>query len=156
MEKTKPYEQKFLDFLTDMFHSFGLDQVSSKLLSILYFEPKEISMEKLAQRTGYSLASISTKTKIFQNFSCFHRVKKPGTKKVYLYMEKDIMKIQKAKIEAANQQLQQAKTILPGIIENYKKHKLSEEDKQKMTIAQNYYHYILKMEQILTKLKKLI
>lgn len=156
MMNTKPIEKEFIDYMVSTFTGFGMDRVSSKLLAILYLEPKEISMDELAKRTGYSLASISTKAKLFQRLSCFKRLKKPGTKKVYFYMEKDLVKIRKSNLEAAKQSLNNAKNILPEIISKYKNTKLTQEDKQKLKIIKDHYNHVLKMEQLLQKLNLLM
>ena len=54
----KRFENDFLDFLTETSQKKNMDSLSSKLIAILYIEPREVSIEELAKRTGYSLASI--------------------------------------------------------------------------------------------------
>ena len=62
------------------------------LLAVLYLEPNEISMEDLAKKTGYSLASISIKLKSLEYFFMVKKYTKPKSKRVYVYMEKDFTK----------------------------------------------------------------
>ncbi len=69
----------------------GFPSPFASMISELYFEPEPISMQDLANRIGYSLASISLKLKMFEYLGFISRKKKPGTSKVFLYMEKDLI-----------------------------------------------------------------
>ena len=90
---------EFTKFCMVSSKGYGLDNLSAKLSSILYLEPIEISIEELAKRTGYSLASISNKMKILESFGMVRRVKNPGSKKLYYYMEKDLVKLTRMHFE---------------------------------------------------------
>ncbi|MFH1125899.1 MAG: hypothetical protein V1703_02135, partial [Candidatus Altiarchaeota archaeon] len=59
--------KEIIEFGTGMFESFGLDNLTAKLLVTLYFSPKERSMEELAEETGYSLSSVSNKLKVLKD-----------------------------------------------------------------------------------------
>lgn len=148
-------EKEFTDFLQNVYKDFGLDTLSSKLISILFIEPDEISIEELSNRTGYSLASISNKMRVLENLGVAKRIKKPGTKKVFYFVEKDVVKLQIKKIEAfTNKFMTPAKEILPRIIEKNKDKPVDEMSRKKLKIISDYYQQMLKIEKALKHLEK--
>ena len=147
------FEEEFVDFVTEMFASFGMDKLSSKLVALLYIEPKELSMDQLSKITGYCKASILNKTRMLEGTGIIVRRKKPGTKKVFFYMDKDLLRIMKRKYEMAYQkEIIPVKENVPRIIAKYKNAKMSEKDKKKMKIIKDYYKQMLKIEKMFDKL----
>ena len=78
-------DQEFVEFFSRLLRSIGLDDLSSKIVAILYIEDREISMEEIAKMTGYSLASISNKMKLLETLAMVQRINRPGTKSCLLY-----------------------------------------------------------------------
>lgn len=151
----KQVEKDITGFTEQVFKNLGLDALSSKLISILYPEPKEMSIEMLAKKTGYSLASVSTKMKFLENLEFVRRVKKPGSKKVYYYMEKDALKILDSKFEKVlHAEVEPVKENVPKILEKYKDKKLDEKSKKKLEIMKNYHKQMLKLEKILQEMRQ--
>jgi len=147
-------EKEITEFGTNMFESFGLDNLTAKLITILYFSPREVSMNDLAKKTGYSLSSVSNKLRVLEDVFV-QRVKKPGTKKVFYYMEKDIIKVNQRKVKAAHErQIHAIKKFVPYMMEKYKNAKLTEEEKEIVKIGKDYYQQILKFEKILEDFEK--
>ncbi|WP_269850600.1 GbsR/MarR family transcriptional regulator [Methanosarcina horonobensis] len=103
----------------------GLDELTSQILAVLFIEPEEIPLEELAEKTGYSLSAVSTASKFLASIGLIKKFRKPGSKKVYLFMEKDMIsigvRILRAKYENV---ILPTKQVLPGIIEAYKKKKI--------------------------------
>ena len=82
------------------------------------------------------------------------RIKKPGSKKIFLRIEKDMIKIFKehlAKKEEKNIKL--IKEKIPEIIKKYKHKAKTEKDKKKIKILENYYKQILKTEKIISHIR---
>jgi DNA-binding transcriptional regulator GbsR (MarR family) len=147
-------EKEILEFGVGMFESFGLEELTAKLLTILYFSPSEVSMDELAKKTGYSLSSVSNKLKMLEDI-WVQKSKKPGTKKIFYYMEKDLVSINQRKIKAAHErQIHQIKRFIPYIVEKYKNEKLTEGEKEIMKNAKNYYQQILRFESMLDEFEK--
>lgn len=147
-------EKEITEFGVGLFESMGLDNLTAKLLTALYFSPRELSMEELAKKTGYSLSSVSNKLRVLGEVFV-QRIKKPGTKKVFYYMEKDIIKVNQKKIKTAHErQIHQIKRLIPCILGKYKNAKLSEEEKEIMKIAKDYHRQALMLEKILEELEK--
>jgi len=63
--------------------------MNSRHQSLLSFflSPKEIPLEDFARETGFSHSSVSNKTDILEMTGCIIRVRKAGSKKVYLYSD---------------------------------------------------------------------
>ncbi|MDD5111804.1 MAG: hypothetical protein PHG85_04620 [Candidatus Altiarchaeota archaeon] len=147
-------EQDIKEFGTAMFESFGMDSLTAQLLTILYFSPREIPMEDLAKKTGYSLSSVSNKLRKLETM-WVSRIKKPGTKKVYYYMEKDLLRMNQRKIKAEHEKhIHGIKRFIPYIMDKYKNARLSEEEKEVLKNAKGYYNQALRLEKILEEFER--
>jgi len=146
-------EKEFLEFCIHSGKNYGLDSVSSKLFGIVFLEPEAISMEDLVNRTGYSLASISNKMRFLQNFGLVERIKKPGSKKVFYYMEKDVIKLTLMHLEKIkSSEVIPAKEVLPKLIEKADMGKMSEMELKKLRIIKEYYKNMLIIDKHIQKL----
>ena len=76
--KMKNPKEKFMELIYDVNKSRGLDELTSKIISILYVEPKEVSLNELSKRTGYSLSAVSTSMKMFGHSKLIKRIKNPN------------------------------------------------------------------------------
>jgi len=151
----KAYEldDEIIEFYRTAGRMQGIDDSLATILGTLYLEPGEMSMEELAKKTGYSLASISNKIKMLEPSGIIRRVRKPGTKKIFLYAEKDIMRIMKKTLVMKQESvIKLAKERIPFIIRKYKNKKLTEEQKNKLRIIENYYKGILRFEGIIKEI----
>jgi len=114
-------EQEAIEFFCNIGKGYGLKDLTMKVFAILYLEPEEVAMEDIAKRTGYSLASISNAAKVLENIGIVQRRKRPKTKKVFLYIEKNLIKLNIQKLRAAQESfVRSIKLSLPPIIEKYK------------------------------------
>ncbi len=150
-------EQEFIDFMTDIFSDFGLDRLSAKLVGILFIEPGELSMDQLSKKTGYCLASILNKMKILEGIGVIERRKKPGTKKVFFYMDKDIFRIMQKKFDMAYQkEVLPVKEKLPRLIERYKEKDMGKKEIEKFRIIKRYYRQMLQLEKMFDRIHSTI
>ena len=154
----KEFEKEFLEYMKKAGTAQGMqDNLLLELFGILYVEPKELSLEDLAKKTGYSLASVSNKIKQmeamgFEAMGLMKRIRKPKTRKIFIYMEKDFMDLWRKMLIAKHEGvIKNAKTLLPKIIEKSKEDK---KDKEKSKIIENYYDQILKFEKVLKNIMK--
>ncbi len=67
-----------------------MDDFPSRLISILQSEKEGISLDELAEITGYSLSNLSTTIKGMEDKQMVKKFKKPRSRKVYVIMDKDI------------------------------------------------------------------
>jgi DNA-binding transcriptional regulator GbsR (MarR family) len=148
----KQFEKEFIDFVSGVWQGFGLDQLSSNLIGIIFIEPKEVSTDFLAEKTGYSLASLSNKLRNLEAMKVVKRIKKPGTKKAFYYIEKDVYQIMRRKMQAMfDQYINPARTTLPIIINRHKSSKMNAEEKKKMDIIIKYHKQLLDVGKCLEK-----
>jgi DNA-binding transcriptional regulator GbsR (MarR family) len=114
-------KEEFKKAVYNSFRALGIDDFPSKLMSVLQSEPKEISLGELSEMTGYSLSALSTTLKAMEENNMVKRFKKPKSRKVYVYMDKDLVtlytELQKKRY---NQSLLPFFQILPRIIQKYK------------------------------------
>ncbi|TGC09529.1 GbsR/MarR family transcriptional regulator [Methanolobus halotolerans] len=143
-------EEKIIDIGHEIFKGYGVDDITAQILSILNFEPNAISMEELAQRTGYSLASISLKVKNIEQFWSIKRISKPGSRKTYLQMEKNLLDAFATQIRNGFEtELSLAKTKITPLIEEYKENAATQEQKTKLHTYENYLSQIDKFEELI-------
>lgn len=151
-------DQEIQNFIYGIFKSFGFDSVLSKIVSILFIEPEEVSLEELSRQTGYSLSSISTKMKLLTSVGSVERIKKPGSKKVYFYMDNDMKKIMTKKIDVTfDLYLNPVRDKLPALIKEYKentKGSRDEKDKKKIKILEDYHKDMMGIRLLLEKFKQ--
>ncbi len=141
-------KDEFIELITENSKVCGLDELSSKIIGILFIEPEEIALDELAKRTGYSLSAISTAIKFIERVGIVKRSKKPGSRKVYCYMKKDMMamrlQIMKREYESI---ILPSKQKLPKIIEKYKQES-TKGSVEELRIVENYYKQVLFFEQL--------
>ena len=139
----------FINLIYESGKAKGFDDLSSKIFAILYVEPHEISLDELSKQTGYSLSAISTSVKFMEAVGLVKRSKKPKSRKVYLFMEKNMfkkfMEIQKKHYENI---ITPSKQKMPDIIKKYKKEK-SEKSREELEIAECYYKNLMIFEKII-------
>jgi len=143
----------FIELIMDINKLRGLDELSSKIIGILYATPKEISLEKLAQETGYSLSAVSTSMKLFASSGFVKRIKKPGSKKVYFFMEKDMISMFTEIMKNSEVILLLAKSRMPAIIEKYQRSKSSPDE---LKIVKDYYRQVATMEKVMKKFSDML
>lgn len=148
--KMDDIDKEAMQFMATLGKIYGLSDLQSKAIAILYLEPEEIAMEEIAEKTGYSLASISNTMKMLEAFGMTQRIKKPGTKKVYFYTEKNLAKLSIKKLEAMRDNfLEPTKRILPQLIKKYRNKTKDPKTKKKIKVAESYYSQLLKFESIM-------
>jgi len=156
MSVNKTPRDEFKELIRDNVKANGMDELSSRLIATLYVSTKEISLEELAKKTGYSLSSVSTSLKTVERFGFIKRMRKPKSKKVYFYMEKDLMavglRLMKRKYEKV---ILPSKKKLPEIISRYKKLK-SKTSKEELEILKNYHKQIVISQGMMEKMIAMI
>src|SRR3989338_363741 len=110
-------DKKFIDVYKEIGRAEGMDELMLIIFARLYIEPEEIAMEDFAKETGYSLASISNKVNMLGSIWPIKKFRKPGTKKIFLYLDKSIIKILKETMLRKQQySISVVKEKLPSII----------------------------------------
>jgi DNA-binding transcriptional regulator GbsR (MarR family) len=142
--------QKFVQLQKESFKIFGLDDLTSTIIGILYLEPKDILMDEIVKITGYSLSTISNKTKTLEKLGLIFKTRKPGIRKTFLHINKDLTNfLKKLWINKEKEVTRLAKENLPKIIKQYSLE--SNCDKRKIKIMENLYNQMSKYDLILDK-----
>ncbi|MFP4112600.1 MAG: GbsR/MarR family transcriptional regulator [Candidatus Woesearchaeota archaeon] len=133
-----PIEREFSETFARLGKQFGLNEIATKIAAIIYVTPGDIAMDDIAHKTGYSLASVSNALKFLGNMGIAEKIRKPGSSKIYVSMEKDIIAINIKKLNRIRDNL---KTFLEEdtkkIISRYKESK-DKETRQKLMIIKRY------------------
>jgi DNA-binding transcriptional regulator GbsR (MarR family) len=147
-------DRAFVSYYKKVGRAYGMDELSSSIFALLFLSPEEISLEDLARETGYSLSSVSNKTRMLEMTGCITRVRKAGSKKVYFYSEKDIMKMTLQIMEKiGSAEVTAAKAEIPAIISQLKASGLSAGQKKKIKILQLYLKDLQKFDKLVQALK---
>ena len=132
-------DKDFIEIYTEAGKAFGLNDSILGIWAKLYLEPDPISMENLAKDIGYSLASVCNKVKMLETAGLVKRIRKPGTKKAFLYSDKNMMKMQ---YDSIRKRVRFISRILderiPAITNKFKKKKLTDKEKKKLKILEEY------------------
>jgi DNA-binding transcriptional regulator GbsR (MarR family) len=148
-------DKDFIEMYQSLGGAPGFDELLLTLFAKLYIEPEDMAMDDLAKETGYSLASICNKVKLLESMGVVKRMRKPGSKKIFLYTEKsfiDIVKDTLMKKEELN--IKVVKEKVPVLINKYKKKARSDKDKRKLKILEDYYEQIIKFERLIKHIKE--
>ncbi|MFA6089010.1 MAG: hypothetical protein WC755_04040 [Candidatus Woesearchaeota archaeon] len=131
-------DNEFQELCLKIGSAYGLDEVSSKIFSILYLEPDEICLEELANKLGYSLSTISKCVSQFERVPLFKKYRKPKSKKIYCFLEKDFEKLTAMMlIKLLNDKIVPFREKVPLLIDKYDNKSLDNKSKQKIQILKN-------------------
>lgn len=141
MEREESPRKEFREIIYESGKAMGLDDFPSILLSVLQSEKEGISLGELAEITGYSLSNLSTTIKGMENNGMVKKFKKPGSRKVYVVMDKDItgffIELQKKRYR---QSLKPSLKKIPEIINKYKDNEKYEDE---LEMVHDYYKQII-------------
>jgi HTH-type transcriptional regulator, osmoprotectant uptake regulator len=146
----KTPKEEFIELMAENVKANGLDELSAKIIALVFIEPEEISLEDISLKAGYSLSAVSTALKLLESTGLVNKHKRPHSKKVYLSMEKSIMDVMLRMLRKKQDSIMgKSKEILPNIIEKYKKSKSS---KDELAIIENYYKDVIFGEKVIKEL----
>lgn len=91
MYKALPAEEDLYRTLVDLGMRSGAKMLVAKVNAIVFMEPGPLSLEEIAEKTGYSLASVSNAVKRLEEIKKLRRIKEPGSKRVYVQGEKNFI-----------------------------------------------------------------
>lgn len=151
----KSLEKEAVRSFKEVLLEVGLDNLTALIIAQLWVEPKPLSMDELAKKTGYSLASISLKLKHLGAVHGVERLQKPGTRKIFLYMKKDPIGLFFTKMNSAFKLISSTiKQSIPRVIEEFKSRQLNENELDILTNMSMYLKRMEKLEKILRKVNK--
>jgi DNA-binding transcriptional regulator GbsR (MarR family) len=144
-------KQEFTELIAQNLKSEGFDEISSRIVGVLFIEPEEMSLEEISIETGYSLSAVSTAMKNLSQFHIVRRFKKPGSKKAFFFLDKNLASIGAQALRMKyNSVILPSKKILPDIIKKYESEGLDKTTGE-LEIITRYYRQIMKLESIVEK-----
>jgi HTH-type transcriptional regulator, osmoprotectant uptake regulator len=129
--------------------AYGMPDLTMKVVSVLYLQPDEIPLDELARKTGYSPASISNTVKYLESLNMLQRFRRPGTKKVFVSMEKDLMRINVLKLTAILEgYVRPIMKTLPDVINKHKSRAQDHYSRQQLAILESYNRQVRRFDSI--------
>ena len=152
----KTVKKEFENLVYQGMKSYGLDELSSKLLAILHSEPDPLTLEELSTMTGYSFSAVSAAMKLLTGITLVEKTKKAGSKKLYFSIQKDMLTMTINAIKTKSKVfVGPALKDLPEIIERCKKN--SEEDSEEiLKLIEDYYQQMIALDLIFKNLTEYI
>jgi DNA-binding transcriptional regulator GbsR (MarR family) len=150
-------DRRFMELYQEIGHNIGIDDtLALNIFSRLYIETEPISMEDLAKETGYSLASVSNSMKMMAGISSLKKTRKPGSKKVFLFLEKDFLSIVHEHFMRHQAAISAARETIPLIIRDCKEKTRSKKDKDKLKVLEDYQRQISALDDSLAEFTKCV
>lgn len=84
-------KQKIYSTFANTASSLGYSKVHGKIIAALFAMDEPVSLQKLAEETGYSSSSISISLDFLEVLDMVSRVKKSGDRKLYIRLESDLL-----------------------------------------------------------------
>lgn len=150
--KMNRIEKDLSAFFQAQFRYYGLPGPLSRVIAVLYLQPEEISMEDLARKTGYSLASISNSIKVLDGLGMAERIRKPGSRRVYVFMEKDLIKLNLLKLRSVQEHMfGSSGQVLPALIARHRKTAKDRMSRRQLQLVESYGRQIRAFEHLTKK-----
>lgn len=84
-------EEKIYSTFSDIASSIGYSPLHGKIIGVLLVEGKEMSLQELAKKTGYSASMISLSLDLLELLGVIKRVKKTGDRNLYIVLKGDLL-----------------------------------------------------------------
>jgi len=145
-------KKEFENLVYQGMRSYGLDELSSKLLAILHSEPDPLTLEELSAITGYSFSAVSAAMKLLTGITLVEKTKKAGSKKLYFSVQRDMLTMTIKAVKSKNElMVSPAIKELPAIIERCKTSK-AEDSEELLKIIEDYYQQMVALDLIFKNL----
>jgi DNA-binding transcriptional regulator GbsR (MarR family) len=143
---------EFEDLVYRGIRSQGFDELSSRMIAILYSQPDPLTLEELSAITGYSFSAVSATMKLLSGIKIVEKTKRAGSKKLYFSVQRNMLTLTIAAIRSKSEfMVTPALNDLPGIIERCKNSK-AEDSERTLRIIEQYYQQMIALDQIFENL----
>ena len=151
----KTAKKEFKEMISKSMASMGFDDLSSKILGILYSSTEKLTLNEITKETGYSFSAISAIMKNLVNMQMVESSKMGGSKRLYFTAKRDMMKLVLDRIKMRNEVfITPILKEVPGIIERCKKSK-DKDAKEMLRILEPYHAQMIALDKILKELVKI-
>src|SRR3989344_1846402 len=84
-------ESKIFSTFAEVARSIGYSPLHGKLIGVLLVKNRPVSLQEIAQETGYSAGMISLSLDLLEVLSVIKRVKKEGDRQLYVALSGDLL-----------------------------------------------------------------
>ena len=150
-------EKELEEAITRMGIAAGFKPLIAKINALLFLAPGEVCMDYLVEKTGYSLASVSMGIKQLEFMKRIRRTKHPGSKKVYVSSEKNIVTMIYDHLKMMRETtFKQTKELLTPVLFMYeqevKKKALKKEERMVLQEKIRWYHSYVEQSKVIQDL----
>ena len=87
MDTIAELERKIISLWEDIAEARGFDRAAGTVLCVLFMENKPLSQQEIAEKSGYSIPTVSKTLKILSPLGSIRKLKKPGGRIIQYYVE---------------------------------------------------------------------
>jgi DNA-binding transcriptional regulator GbsR (MarR family) len=88
-------EAKIFSVFSELAGTLGYSPIHGKIIGALLVEGEPLSLQRLADKTGYSAGMISLSLDLLELLGVIKKIKKPGDRKLYVKLEGDLLEVLK-------------------------------------------------------------
>lgn len=135
-------EARIHSLFASLTSSLGYSEIHGHIIGSLLVEGRPLSLDELAKKTGYSLASVSLSLDLLEFFGVIKKFRIKGNRKIYIKIDGDLLNV--------------LKTLLLMKIQKNIKNTFSEFEKYKNTSDKKVLRTIEIMEKEIKRLEKYV
>ena len=87
MDTITELERKIISLWEDIVEARGFDRAAGTVLCVLFMENRPLSQQEIAEKTGYSIPTVSKTLKILYPLGSIRKLKKPRGRIIQYYVE---------------------------------------------------------------------
>lgn len=144
---TRNAEEKIHSLFASLTTTLGYSEIHGRIIGAMLVEGKPLSMDELAGKTGYSLASVSLSLDLLEFFGVIKKFRIKGNRKIYIKIDGDLLNVLKTLLLIKIQ-----KNIKNTFIE-FEKYK-STNDKKVLRTIEIMEKEIIRLEKYINELAK--
>ena len=93
--RSQAAEARIHSLFASLTSSLGYSEIHGHIIGALLVEGKPLSMDELAKKTGYSLASVSLSLDLLEFFGVIKKFRLKGNRKIYIKIDGDLLNVLK-------------------------------------------------------------
>lgn len=138
-------EQSFLELIEGNQKVFFDDVIVKKMFVVLYISKDFVALDEVASRASLSLASVSNKAKELASMGLIERVRRPGSKKIFLKVKTNFFAILSGKMAKKCEVMEKSQKELKSFIDSQKDKSLSSEEKSQLKNLKEFHNEMKRM-----------
>ncbi|MFB6089182.1 MAG: hypothetical protein ABEK36_05380 [Candidatus Aenigmatarchaeota archaeon] len=154
-KETEEIKQKIYSTFANTAASLGYSKVHGKIIAALFAMDEPVSLQKLAEETGYSSSSISISLDFLEVLEMISKVKKSGDRKLYIKLDSNLLEaLKRAVIFKTKKNIKKSLTDFDEYKEKLEKMN-PEENKRTLEKLQTLEKELEKLQKYITMLDEI-